>query len=126
MASSVIKMISIPSPTSYSLLWTNPNPSDNFAGQKVTINNLNSYDFLLIVARGYKTGTRYRETFCMYSTRQSAMFDIANGQITLRTFTPSPTGITFGDCNYYASYGGSSSTGNDRIVPHTIYGLKLS
>ena len=126
MASSVIKMISIPSPTSFSLLWTNPNPSDNFAGQKVTINNLNSYDFLLIVAKGYKTGTRYQQTFIMYSTKQSFLFDIANGQMTIRTLTPSATGITFGDCNYYATYGGSQSTGNDRIVPFEIYGLKLS
>lgn len=106
------------------LLWENASPSSNFAAQTVSL-NLKEYSHigvepLLVVAYPYSLGI-----FIFSKSGRQARIRTHDGIFVHRGISSiSDTGVSFTDGSSWASYGGSSSTANNRVIPYRIYGIK--
>lgn len=107
------------------LVWTNPNPSANFAPQTIQL-VLNGFDAVEII---YKEASGYggsgtiprRHNIDGVST---PMFANTN-RFMFRNATVSTNGITFSGASYYTTYGGNATAAeNGFLVPCKIYGIR--
>jgi hypothetical protein len=102
------------------LLWENPNTTQAFAPQTITLNSAD-YDFLLWVYRGATTGA---EEAVIVPKRATANLTFTNaGSSTVnRTRTASRTD----DTHYAVSdcYTNSTTTNNGYTIPIAVYGIK--
>lgn len=109
-------------PIGVTLLWTNPNPTSNFAAQDVAL-DLSDYTFVLV--------------YCSVSTTSNGLsgeigipgiddftFRVScnpqnNNYNNSREFSVTRTAVSFGVCKY------NNTTDNSRCIPQFIYGIKL-
>jgi hypothetical protein len=115
------------------ILWSNPNPTNNFSAQSITLSS-NDYDYLIFVCR-FQSGNDLVSQFTLKN--YGAIFGIGwdyNGGSGItyysagyrRTFAySSDTSYSASDC--YVRYSNSSSNTivNNYIVPLFVYGGKF-
>lgn len=107
------------------LLWTNANPSSNFAAQTLSL-NLSSYKFILIVCRAATTRDMLFTNVCTIGSEpwQQKLF-VPDYTMRNRYCTVTTTGISFDSAFYYATYANSAATSTDaQVIPYKIYGVK--
>ena len=109
----------------WKLLWTNPNPSSDFAEQTVSL-ALTPYSDILIIANQYTSADIHLSFYCRVDgycyLEVVGTFD-ANGTMALnrRQAIINTSGIEFADA-YSKTYNSSSkSTHNDQLIPLYIY-----
>lgn len=107
------------------LLWSNSNPTNNFAAQTITVSkNTGDYDALLVVAK-YSTTDNYYDTSLIipnnipYPVRVSSVNYNYNR---LRWFTANDSSITISIAEQL-TVGGSVSETNNHCIPVSIYGI---
>jgi len=118
-------------PFSMKLLWTNPNPTSNFAAQTLSI-DVSDYDFIAVEHKVYANLDHRRIDFGAVGTQFGLIhpstgggyFTTATNQVGVRGCnTSDTTKIVFGS-GYNSSGGGSFSALDSRCVPYRIYGIK--
>ena len=114
------------------LLWTNPNPSADFAPQ-TKLFDLSEYDEVEIVATFLGDTNASYSTRCAVGAGSNLAYQILNTATATnastfingvaREFTVSTSGITFG--NGQMTYNGGAYTNwQSRAIPYKIYGIK--
>lgn len=109
--------------TGWKLLWTNPNPSAEFAAQTISL-DLSSYKEVLLV---YRLGTYWNELDSVLITEFDATYALHtpgyDGRISKRNVIMKSSGATFSAAGYYNQYATASSYGTDNKlkVPYKIY-----
>ena len=110
-------------PSGMELLWENPNPSAEFAAQKISISNLGEYNVVKIVYRDEIT----TNIFCTIDiTERDISYDARCGydRIRSRYYTiNSDNTITVNDGRFQTGIG-TFNTANTVCVPYKIYGIK--
>ena len=108
------------------ILWTNPSPTSEFAGQSITLNDaIENYKYYEII---YKTNT----TNDYHFSTGKIPINLKTRLITSISFNyirniSSITGTTlnFGVCSRYDTYGNSATTAvNTYLIPYQILGYK--
>ena len=105
-------------------LWTNPNPSEAFAAQTITLNS-DDYDFLLVETK-YAYNSSYRVGTLILTKGSSGLIgfgDVFGGisKNVYRTLTRSSnTSYSFTDAHV------ESTVNNNYLIPLAIYGIKSS
>lgn len=106
---------------SMKLLWTNPNPTANFAAQTVAL-NLSGYDFFAIVPIFSVASPTFipAQVFPCDDSQTHVMTVTArtNNNNGGRQITFSVSGLAFGSATY------SGSTNNSYAIPYKIYGIR--
>lgn len=102
------------------LLWTNPNPTSNFAAQTIPI-DLSKYSFLLICYNQTPTGARWGSVF---QPKDGAQYFVtigidstSNNYYYKRAAAATDTGITF--TNGFQN----TTSGAGYAIPKYIYGI---
>lgn len=112
-----------PTPSEYrKLLWSNPNPTSQFAAQTVSL-DLSDYDEVEVVSKPYSSDTSYFASRVKVGNKGMIYSQTGYGSPvriygTQRNFTPTSTGVAFGDGLDF-----SASTNNAYCVPYQIYGI---
>ena len=114
--------------TKISLLWTNPNPGNDWGSATATLSS-DDYDFLVISFLGNKT-SKYENVIQMMDKTSGKFFpemtDYSNGNMVLyyRTGTKQTDSkkINIGNCS---KTGDASNTYNHILIPYKIYGVKM-
>lgn len=101
------------------LLWTNSNPSAQFAGQTLNI-DITGYTHLLIVYQQDQLFTYDTEVEIGFNAE---LFSFKDGYIRIRDLNTLNNTVTFGDGYIYQTYA-SGSINNFQCIPYKIYGLK--
>ena len=104
------------------LLWTNPNPSSSFAAQTVST-DLSDYDEVEVICKPYSADASYFTSRVKVGNRGMLYSQTGYGSPvriygTQRNFTPTSTGVAFGDGLDF-----SASVSNAYCVPYQIYGI---
>ena len=100
-------------------LWTNPNPTNSY-GANTEDMDLSGYRFVLV---GFRTSTTYYYAWCEVG-RSTYVFQAAYRNYR-RSISVTTSGITFGNCQYYATYGSNTaSSDNTFLIPNKIWGVK--
>lgn len=123
MATGVIKKFA-------NLLWTNPNPTSSFPAQTVQI-DLSGYDAVIVDAN--YTSSSYAVSVIVFKDHLDIQMNaVTNLQTTgsvgygNRNVSMTSTGVTFsGGYTKSASSTGAATADNARLVPQSIYGLRL-
>ena len=109
------------------LLWTNPNPTSNFAAQTILL-DLNGYDavdVVTVVSRSSGKMGSYR-IFFGAPVSQGLLFLGDDATKHARNLTLYTDGITFQNGYYqYMTSGSSKTTDAGQAIPYKIYGIKL-
>ena len=108
--------------TNNNVLWTNPSPTSNFAGQSITLSEAieNFSEYEVIYKRQASANTFISSGKLPISSRNR--IDLANGYLYSRAISVlSGTTLTFGDCTYYATYGSTTTTNdNSTLIPYMV------
>lgn len=100
------------------LVWTNPNPTSNFAAQTLSL-DLSGYDAVAIVSRQAGNTDRVSWDFALIGeTIVTQVKNMASATIYGRSAEATSSGIVFG--NGYAG----STAGATNAIPVKIYGIK--
>ena len=111
----------------YTLLWTNPKPTSEFAAQTISL-DLSKYDAVQIVANRWgQTASGYQlGSFLIADKDKKYALSVGSGEyMNYRYVTLTDTGVVFGAGGRYTTYGGSAQTVNQSCVPYKIYGIKF-
>ena len=118
----------------WELLWTNPNPSADFAAQTVSI-DLSRYDLIMILARVSADRTYLVPPTIIPKNSDGGMLSFtvfagSNGwphNLAQRTVSMvDDNGITFDDATQKPTNATTSpEAGNDLLIPYYIYGQSL-
>lgn len=103
----------------WELLWENQHPDTSFSGQEVQI-DLSNYQEVFLVYHNASVSSFYPCSYCLigYTMIQWTMI---GGKLTTRNASPTSTGVTFGNGEYYNSYGSGTTTDNGRLIPYRIF-----
>lgn len=106
----------------WKLLWTNPNPNNEFAPQTVSV-DLSGYNEILLV---YKLGTYWTRIGSLLITEFGNTYLLNesgyDGRISRREVSMSSNGATFGAASFYNTYAASSTNTDNKLkVPYRIY-----
>ena len=109
----------------YTLLWTNPSPSDNFSAQTISL-DLSKYDAVEITFKS--SGITTIRSDIDGKSREANYIESSGAgyiQAARRGYTTSSTGISFGKgyWNFGAHYPWNETS--DACVPYKIYGIKF-
>lgn len=119
MASGTIK-------TGWNLVWTNPNPSANFASQTISL-NLSQYSEIMVQAATNANNLFVNDYIVLLDGEQKMMLSMINLesidsiQVISRAFTPSSTNIIFRDGYDKAINSSTGTVNNIRQRPLYIY-----
>jgi hypothetical protein len=107
------------------LLWTNPDPTSDFAAQTITVDGLTDYDYMAIsfhAGQSSPTGT-----IIVPPGTDGGYANGASGNVFCRRkFTVADETITFSDGETVSSYGSTSFKTADNVMkPTFILGIKL-
>lgn len=108
------------------VLWTNPDDTQSFANQLVTLNDaLANYKYYEIIYKRNSSATKYMTTGKVPTNKQADMITNLNYNY-LRTITEIwANSFRISDCVYYATYGSTTSTqSNTFLIPYQILGYK--
>lgn len=106
----------------FDLLWSNSNPTSNFATQTISI-DLSKYKYVYIKTRGYKSSSEGTDNgapvmhFCMVGGYASLIHPI-NTNICRRTVQITTKSVVFA-----SGYSGTT-VADDCVIPLNIYGVK--
>lgn len=109
------------------LLWTNPNPTSNFAAQTVLL-DLSGCDAVDVVAVVSRTSGKMGTCRLYFGApvSQSLVFLGDDATKHTRDLTLYTDGITFQNGYYqYMTSGSSKTTDSGQAIPYKIYGVKL-
>lgn len=111
------------------LLWTNPNPTANFAAQTVSIPGLSSYEFLLIEYKLSNNNDEYTDRIRIGHTGRLFSFgwQDASGSVPVfysRKYTTTTSGVKFErGLSKSANSTAAGSSSNNVNIPLFIYGI---
>lgn len=109
----------------YDLLWTNPNPTADFAADTITLSeSAANYDFLVIEYKNSKTST-YRGLFTVPTDAQCTLYFYSDVFYTRNITAISGTSVTIDDAKRIATYGAAGTVSNVALIPYKIYGMKI-
>ena len=111
----------------WTLLWTNPDPTNDFIGQTISVPAADGYDMYLIMAKNYKTNVNAATTlFIAPATSDNELWCFNAVKFHGRTEISHTAGsFTFGACKTYDTYGNATgTTTNAYLIPYYIYGIK--
>ena len=114
-------------PLSMKLLWTNPSPSSDFAGQTIQVSEATGYDMYLVLARTHKSANNASiNLFIMPNSSNNELWCFNAVKFHGRTSISHTDGeFTFGDGKTFTSYGSTAGTiENAYLIPYYIYGIK--
>lgn len=109
------------------LLWTNPNPTSNFAAQTISL-DLSGYDAVDVVAVVSRTSGRMGMCRLFVGAPVDQSLAVLGDDATkhARDLTLYSDGITFQNGYYqYMASGSSKTTDAGQAIPYKIYGVKL-
>lgn len=108
----------------WTLLWTNPNPSADFGSQTVSV-DLTAYSFVVIELSQASTsaGTQIYTNIAKVDGLTHMMIGNASGKVTRRIVTVSTTGVSFARGESWETYASLTTTHNDYMIPISIYGI---
>lgn len=103
----------------FDLLWTNSDPTANFAAQTVSL-DLSAYDAVLIIYLANLNRNAQYSRICLKNGYSNVLLGVISASSDIRTRTANVTdsGVDFG-----AGYTGTSSA-NSSNIPYLIYGIK--
>lgn len=107
------------------VLWTNPNPSDTFAGQTITLNDdLSNYTYIEIISRQSTSSGNMLSSGKIPIDMIAVTTYLPIHYNMLRTFNTSTK--TFRDNLYFSTFGNINSTTSDNNynIPYQIIGYK--
>ena len=112
-------------------LWTNPNPSNDFNSQTITLANDN-YDYAIMTCMGRTNELNTQVSFFFEKgtapilnyvlTNSDAAYSVEN--ICRRVYHTNNTTLNVQDC-YYAKKSDAAIVGNNLLIPHKVIGIKL-
>lgn len=110
------------------VLWTNPSPTSEFAGQTITLNDsIENYKYYEVMYRRTNSSSTIRNISSgKIPSGQGADLIFAYYYNFIRTIeSVRGTSISFQNCNQYQTYGNSTiTTANSYIIPYQILGYK--
>lgn len=109
--------------TEINLLWTNPNPTENFVAQTITFQR-NGYSNLLLTARDFASTTDIQSVIIpnVIGTTHQFQYIGANADAKYwRRVAVVANGLNVAK----GTYGSGSATDNQECIPYQIYGIKL-
>ena len=109
----------------FETLWTNPNPSQEFAEQKVAL-NLSSVKAIDVLFRYNTTATLSTSHLAPFSsTRDLAVMANSNGAFAIltREVNWNESGVTFSNCYTYTSMT-ERGADNTKLIPYKIMAIK--
>ena len=117
------------------LLWTNANPTSEFAAQTLDSSNgipdLSEYDAVEIVCRYSRTDDTRMRYICdvggsasMYWFYYTATDGKYTGVRSRNVVSASTTGVTFNACSGKPGNSTTNTTNNGYLIPIKIYGIK--
>jgi len=108
------------------VLWQNPNPSNSFEGQSITLNDaIENYKYYEVIFKQATSVERYRSNGKIPVPLQTELQD-GGPSFKRRLITAmSTTSMTIGGGMYYATYGSGTDTANNTIIiPYRVLGYK--
>ena len=108
------------------VLWNNPNPAVEFAGQSITLNdNISKYKYYEVIYRFSTSSGVYYSTGRLPVGNLSALV-LPQHVVYMRGINDlSGTNMTFGNAFYYSTYGSTNITvANTVMMPYQILGYK--
>lgn len=108
--------------TEINLLWTNPNPTENFVAQTITFQR-NGYSNLLLTARDFASTTDIQSVIIpnVVGTTHQFQYIGANADAKYwRRVAIVANGLNVAK----GTYGSGSATDNQECIPYQIYGIK--
>ena len=107
------------------ILWTNPNPTSAFSGQTITLSDsISNYDFYEVIYSEYAGNDPYGSSGKILTSHITNIGQVANLFVRRSVTALSGTSMTFGDGQQCASFNGSWTSQNSRIVPVYVIGYK--
>jgi len=106
------------------LLWTNPNPTSDFAGQTLSL-DLTNYAMVLVLSNANRTDDKYvscTSTFVVKGVKAKLLN--YEKRFEFRTLNATNSSIVFSDNTNISTYNGSATTDNGWNIPYKIYGIK--
>lgn len=108
------------------ILWTNSNPSNSFAGQQITLSeNIANYDLYEVIFVEYAGNLPYGSSGRIPVTHTTNIGCIANVFVRRSITAINENKLTFGDGQRCTSFNGNWITDNVRIIPVYVIGYKL-
>ena len=112
------------------LLWTNANPTSNFAAQTISL-DLSGYDAVEIICRYSRTDDARMRYICdvggsasMYWFYYTGTDGKYTGVRSRNEVSVSTTGVTFYTCSGKPGNSSTSTTNDGYIIPVKIYGIR--
>ena len=109
------------------ILWTNPSPTSEFAGQTITLNDaIENYKYYEVIYKRINNASTYSSSGKM-PVPLRIRHDIIDGGIGYSraiSSVPVGTSVAFGNGEKFATYGSASTTNNQYLVPYQILGYK--
>lgn len=108
------------------LLWSNPNPTQIFAGQDITlIDSIANYDEYEVTYAIRNEDARHRLSTGYIDVHNDAVLQYSSSYNTIRGINVNNSNvITVGNGTYYDVIGGQSKIYNNYLTPIEIYGIK--
>lgn len=109
--------------TSYTLLWTNSDPTSSFSPQTISL-DLSEYDRIEVVSYVNRSSTLAFSTI-LHKGIRGTLSGVYAARIVIRNLTDGYTnsGISFGSGTNINTYG-NETTDNAYVIPYKIYGIK--
>lgn len=107
------------------LLWQNPNPTDIFAAQTITLNEtLANYDFVEVLYRNDANGTVTMSTGQVLPTVPTYARLAASVNMVRQINFNNTSKVVINNGGYYDSFNSSDKINNRVLIPLAIYGIK--
>lgn len=106
------------------LLWENPKPTEAFAGQTVSVSNIEKYDMYSVIFKSISTESQTNEDMFRGLDGGGYIRYITNNGTGRRWLTKIDGGVRFSDATFSAYSATTASTNNGYAVPIAIYGIK--
>lgn len=113
-------------PPIFTEVWTNYDPTSTCPAQTVlSAEQLAGYEAVAVMSRlSTETENELPIVIARIGGAPVIQYGVASGQICRRIFTATSSGVTFGSGGKLASYNGSITKDDTKIIPTVIYGLK--
>ena len=112
-------------------LWTNPNPSNDFSSQTITLANDN-YDYAIMICAGRTTELNTQVSFLFEKgktpilnyvlTNAEEAYSVEN--MCRRVYYTNNTTLNVQDC-YYSLKSNATIVGNNLLIPYKVIGIKM-
>lgn len=105
---------------SLDLVWTNPSPTSDFAGQTVSIDLSQYGGYMIVVFKATTTASLYVNDICLLPGMDWEISHLVENSIKNRTVSYNDNGVTFSDCKSRTTVTGGTLQ-NSGLIPYEIY-----